>query len=358
MKRSLLLGLIVVPFLFSCKPQGAVNAPSATPAKEAAKEVATEAPKTADTSAVLAKINGIDVTDEEVTALVKKRLQKVESQIFDIKRDGLDEIIEEKLIVAEAKKRGITADELMKKELTVEEPSEQEITTFYSMYKDRFKGKPLDEVKPQLLAQLRSTKARALHEQFIDKLKKEASIEINMERPRIEVSVDDDPSQGPKDAPITLVEFSEFQCPYCNKARSVVAKIMETYKGKVHYVFRDFPLSFHKMATKAAEAANCANDQGKYWPYNANLFEHQSELGVDKLKEYAKTQGLNTKKFDECLDSGKYTAEIEKDINEGAAAGVTGTPAYFINGVFISGAQPFENFKSIIDEELTRLKVK
>jgi len=356
MKRSIIFSFLLLPLLVACKGQGSGhNASNENSVKASQNEVKVAA---SDSNPVLAKINGIEVTDAEVTALVKKRLQKVESQIFEIKRDGLDEIIDDKLVEAEAKKRSVSVDELLKKELTVEEPSEQEIQTFYTMFKQRFNNKSLDEVKPQLLAQLRSTKSRALREQFMEKLRKEASVEVLMERPRIEVSVDDDPIKGPSDAPITIVEFSEFQCPYCHKARAVVNRILDTYKDKVRYTFRDFPLSFHKMAPKAAEAANCAGEQGKYWEYNEYLFEHQSELAEDKLKDHAKAVGLNVDKFTTCLTSGKFADEIEKDINDGMAAGVSGTPAYFINGIFISGAQPFENFQKIIDEELTRLKVK
>ncbi len=350
MKRMIPLSLFFIPLLLACKPGNQVVAPAAVPS--------TVAVQTAPTNSgdVLARVNGVDITDAEVTGVIKKRLQKIESQIFDIKRDGLEDIIEDKLIEAEAKKQGIDPAELVKKELTVEEPSEQEIESFYAMFKQRFGNKTIDEVKPQLVAQLRATKSRAMKEQFIDRLKKEAKVEVLMERPRIEISVDDDPSQGPKDAPITIVEFSEFQCPYCKRTRETLKQIMETYKDKVHYVFRDFPLSFHKMAPKAAEAANCAGDQGKYWEYNTALFEHQPDLAEDRLKVYAKDLGLNTTKFEECLSSGKFAAEIEKDISDGAEAGVSGTPAYFINGIFLSGAQPFENFKAIIDDELARKK--
>ncbi len=360
MKHLVLIFLSLVLFS-ACKPQsgatgagttGSAQQPSTT--TPPAQATTATAPSTEQT--VWAKINGESVNDAEVYEQVKSRLKKLESQIFDIKRGGLNDVIEEKLLKSEADKRHVSVDDLLKKEAKVEEPSEQEIQTFYSMFKEKFGDQTLDKVKPQLVAQIKSTRAAAVREQFIDKLKKDAKIEILMQRPRIEVSVDDDPSQGKKDAPITLIEFSEYQCPFCKRTRPTIQKIMDTYKDKVQYVFRDFPLSFHKQAPVAALAANCANEQGKYWEYNKELFEQQPNLSDDNLKEYAKKLGLNTKKFDECLGSGKYQSEIDKDIQDGSNAGVTGTPAYFINGIFISGAQPFENFKEIIDEELMMKK--
>ncbi len=177
------------------------------------------------------------------------------------------------------------------------------------------------------------------------------------ERNKAELSVDDDPSIGPKDAPITIIEFSDYQCPFCARAEPAVKRILESYKGKVNFVYRDFPLSFHQYAQKAAEASECADEQGKFWQYHDILFEKQQEWssgGVSKLKEYAIGLGLDSKKFDECLDSGIYANEVQKDIEDGQNYGVSGTPAFFINGIEVSGAQPFDVFQKIIDSELNK----
>lgn len=340
--------------------KGEVGAPekaqAAAPEVKEAEEPAKPEPK--DESPVLAKINGKPITDAEVYERVKNRLRKLESQMFDIKMKGLTRMIDEKLLETEAEKRKISTDELVKKEVEskVVEPTEKEIDDFYAKFKDRLKNQPLEKVKSRLIAQIKAEKRQNAYSKLVDKLEKKAKVEILIERPRVEISVDDDPSQGKKGAPITLIEFSDFQCPFCKRVRPTLSKIMDTYKGKVYYVFRDFPLSFHKNAEKAAQAANCAGDQDKYWKYNTHIWENQRELQIEKLKEYAKTLGLNESKFNECLDSDKYADEIAKDMKEGSAAGVTGTPAYFVNGIFISGAQPFENFKDIIDTELKMRK--
>jgi len=168
---------------------------------------------------------------------------------------------------------------------------------------------------------------------------------------------DDDPAKGNDNAPVTIVEFSDFQCPFCAKFYTqTLPQIEEEYikTGKARLVYRDFPLDSHKNSQKAAEASECADDQGKFWEMHNIMFDNQDSIGVSSLKKYAENIGLDTAKFNECLDSGKYQAEVQKDLADGQKYGVTGTPAFFINGRLVSGAQPFDVFKGIIDEELSR----
>ncbi len=171
----------------------------------------------------------------------------------------------------------------------------------------------------------------------------------------VEVSLDDDAVKGSADAPVTIVEFSDFECPFCGKyVRETYSKIVSEYidTGKVKYVFRDFPLDFHLNAQKASEAAECAGEQGKYWEMHDVLFENQDALDVETLKMYAVSLGLDTEEFNTCLDSGAMADEVKADMADGQKYGVSGTPAFFINGKMISGAQPFEVFKAEIDAAL------
>jgi protein-disulfide isomerase len=161
---------------------------------------------------------------------------------------------------------------------------------------------------------------------------------------------------GPKNAPITIIEFTDYECPFCGRVRPTITQIMDKYKGKVRYVLRDYPLPFHGNAKKASEAAHCAGDQKKYWEMNKLLFQNQKTLGVGELKKYAKDIGLNTGKFDKCLDSGKYTKKVDENQAYGSKVGVNGTPAFFINGIVLSGAQPVGAFTEIIDAELADKK--
>lgn len=174
---------------------------------------------------------------------------------------------------------------------------------------------------------------------------------------RVQVSADDDPAIGAKNAQVTIIEFSDFECPFCGRALPTVKQVLKDYEGKVRVVYRDFPLSFHPNAQKAAEAAECADDQGKFWEYHDKLFANQQALTVDNLKQYAKDLGLDAAKFNSCLDSGKYASEVQKDMAAGSAAGVSGTPTFFIgndeNGYqMIVGAQPYAVIKAAIDAEL------
>lgn len=159
---------------------------------------------------------------------------------------------------------------------------------------------------------------------------------------------------GPKDAKVTIAEFSDFECPFCGKAEESVTQVMEKYAGKVRLVFRHFPLDFHPNAPKAAEASMCANDQGKFWDMHKVLFANRSALGVEDLKKHAASIGLDAAKFAECLDGSKMKALVEKDKKDGAEVGVSGTPAFFINGKLLSGAQPFSEFEKVIEAELKK----
>ncbi len=171
---------------------------------------------------------------------------------------------------------------------------------------------------------------------------------------RVDVSADDDPARGPEDARVTVIEFADFQCPYCGRFHSqTLPLILQEYGDRIRFVYRDFPLTAsHPFAEKAAEAGECAHEQGKFWEYHDVLYLNQGALDRASLGRYAQNLGLDTGTFDRCLDSGKYAAEVANDLQAGAAAGVRGTPAFFVNGELISGAQPYNVFKTAIDAAL------
>lgn len=180
---------------------------------------------------------------------------------------------------------------------------------------------------------------------------------IPSQEARIQVSADDDAIEGNKNAEVTIIEFSDYECPFCARFYSqTLGQIRENYidTGKVKLIYRDFPLSFHANAQKAAEAAECAGEEGdeKYYEMHNLLFEKGVSGGVNSFKQYAKDIDLDTESFNECLDSGKMTSEVQKDFSEGQQAGVRGTPAFFINGKMISGAQPYSVFQQAIEQEL------
>ncbi len=178
----------------------------------------------------------------------------------------------------------------------------------------------------------------------------------------VNVSIDDDPMKGDKKAPVTIVEFSDFECPYCARFyKDTYKKLVSEYvnKGKVRFVYRDFPLGFHNNAKPASIAANCAREQGgdtAYFKYHDKLYENQSSLGAANFKKWAKELNLDLVKFDKCLIDKKQSDEVDKDFKDGQSYGVSGTPAFFVNGKKVTGAQPFSIFKSLIEEELKKVK--
>jgi protein-disulfide isomerase len=186
------------------------------------------------------------------------------------------------------------------------------------------------------------------------KLRENAEVTIDLEPPRIMVATTG-PSRGSKDAPITIVEFSDYQCPFCGRAEPVMEDVLSRYPGQVRLVFRHLPLGFHKNARPAAEASVCAENQGRFWEYHALLFQNQKALGAEALEKYAVDAGLDVEDFKTCLTDEPTRARVEEDLREAREAGASGTPAFFVNGIPLSGALPAEAFVKIIDEELARL---
>jgi len=174
---------------------------------------------------------------------------------------------------------------------------------------------------------------------------------------KVQVSADDDPVKGSKASKVTIIEFGDFQCPYCGVFfKQVLPELESRYieTGKAKLVYRDLPLSFHQYAQKAAEAAECADEQGKFWLYHDKIFENQNSLETTSLKRYAADLKLEATKFNQCLDSGKMASEVQKDLADGQKYGVSGTPSFFINGTILEGAQPFSDFEKIIEQELKK----
>ena len=304
---------------------------------------------------VAATVGGETITMDDLDAAAKSQLQKVDTEIYRIRKRVLDGLVEEKLIDEAAKKKGMSAEKFMAEEVDakVTAPTDEEIKALYDSSKDRL-GKPFDEVKGQIAEYLKTNRAMRARADMIASLRKDADVKINLAPPRVTIDTKDAPAMGEDNAEITLVEFSDYQCPYCKRVRPSIWRLMDEYKGKLRYVFMDFPLQFHKDAKKAHEAAHCAGDQGKYFEYNRKIFDNQAKIGIDDLKGYAKDLQLKTAEFDACLDSGKNAKVVEEFAKRGANAGVSGTPAYFVNGIMLSGAMPYESFKELIDQELKK----
>ncbi len=304
----------------------------------------------------VATVGGTPITREQLEKHVKPKLVEIENQRFEILSDGLDELISEQLITLEAKGRNVTAEQLVASEITakVAEPTDAEIQKVYDDNKAQLQGQTLEQVKPRVVEFLKQQKGAERQNAFIDELKAKHKTTVALKAPKVDVATAGRPARGGDDkAPVTIIEFSDYECPYCKNAEETVKQVMKTYGDKVRFVYRHYPLEFHQNARPAAEAAACAAAQGKFWEYHDKLWT-LSDLSAAKLKTTAGELGLDQAKFDECFAKKQFTADIDKDMADASSVGVTGTPAFFINGRMLSGAQPFEKFKQIIDEELAR----
>ncbi|MFN7964554.1 MAG: thioredoxin domain-containing protein [Acidobacteriota bacterium] len=309
---------------------------------------------------VAAKVGDKVITRAELNEKAASSLAQVRAQEYKVLKDTLDQMINDQLVAEAAKKAGKTPEEYEKDRIDskLTEPTDAEISAFYEQVKARAGGQTLEQLKPRLVENLKQQQGAKLYGDMISELRKAASVAVLLDPPRATVSVDNDPGQGPADAPITMIAFSDYQCPFCKRVEPTVHDVLAKYPGKIRYVFRDYPLSFHQFAQKAGEAAGCADEQGKFWEMHEKLFANNTALAVDNLKQYAKDLGLNADQFNQCLDGGKRAQEVSEDFNAGNLAGVSGTPAFFINGRFINGAVPLENFTEVIDEELARADAK
>src|SRR5262249_14971527 len=218
---------------------------------------------------------------------------------------------------------------------------------------------PFDDVKEEIANFIKERKSESALKAYTDQLRAEAKVETMLPPAALpKVAVDAvGPSKGTASAPVTIIEFSDYECPFCGKAEPMVKEILKQYDGKVRLVYREFPLQMHSHAQKAAEAALCAQDQGKYWELHEKLFENQRALEVSDLKGYAKDVGLDDARFSQCLDSGSKAKEVEASQKAGDEAGVNGTPAFFINGRPLFGAVPIDEMKQLIEAELAEKKL-
>jgi len=307
----------------------------------------------------VATIGGKTITRTELEKHVRPKLIEIENERYEALKEGLDELIATELITQEAKTRGTDPATMLKQEVDAKltAPTDEEIQRIYDENKDELGGASLESVKPRIVEYLKEAKKQERRDAFIKELRTKHKTTVALRPPLVEVATAGRPERGGgAKAPVTIIMFSDYQCPFCKRGEDVVDKVLKTYGDKVRLVFRDFPLPMHPDARPAAEAAACANAQGKYWEYHAKLFENQSALGAPKLKEYAQQVGLDATKFDQCVKDRTFKDAIDKDLEDGARAGVSGTPGFFVNGRTLSGAQPFEAFKELIDEELAAAK--
>jgi protein-disulfide isomerase len=310
----------------------------------------------APTADAVARVGPVVIREAELEAMVHAQLLHLRAEEYNIKKRALDQRLERLVLEQEAAERHLSLEELTRLEVEAKARPvmREEARAAYEQAGDRLKGTEEDKALQQITDGLMRQRRAERRAEFVAELKARRGARIFLEPARIPVDAGDNPAAGPAGAPVTLVAFSDFQCPYCKAGAATLALLRARYGDKLRVVFRDFPLPFHKDAVKAAEAAACAAEQGRFWQMHDRLFANQKSLAVADLKRYAGELGLKEDAFSQCLDSGLQAAHWQRNKEDGARYGVSGTPAFFVNGRPLSGAQPFEAFAQIVDEELER----
>ena len=321
--------------------------------------------KPAPQAGSIAKIAG-EVFDEkslfgtEGDAAVK--YIELRQQLYEAVIDQVKKKMSDQFIALEAQKAGIPTEEFVEKKITKGKITitKADIEAFIKE-RDWSRDRVTPEFEERIKGFLSEIKKAKMVDDYVANLSKSNPVEIYVDRPEgIAVEPGDSPIWGDKDAPVTIVEFSDFQCPFCKKAAATVDEVKKAFKGKVKLYFRHFPLPGHPEARPAAEASLCVNEQGesKFWKFHDILFKNQRELKAEDLEKHAKAAGANPTKFKECVEQKKFAAKVDEDLAYGEKVGVRATPTFFIDGWIVSGAQPFEKFGEVINDSLDRKKAK
>ena len=318
----------------------------------------------ADRAKVLATVNDKQITAGNIEDSLRPLIFSVQEQVYALRKQDLELKINDTLLAHEAQKKSVTTRALLDSEVSakVAKVTDADAQAFYDQNKERISG-DFAQTKAQIIQYLQERREREATVTYADLLRRASKVEINLTAPVapvLSITTDDQPVKGNPNAVVTIVEFTDFECPGCARQHPVLERIVSEYGDRVRLVVRDFPLSQHANAYKAAEAAEAAREQGKYWEYAAVLFRNQSALSVDKLRQYATEVGLDRAKFDKSLDSGKLAEKVQRDLMDGRKLGVNGTPSIFINGKRVSD-NSYESVKSAIETVLkaeTALKSK
>jgi protein-disulfide isomerase len=304
---------------------------------------------------VAARVGDEVITVAELDAQIKEDLWKRQTgdgnpaKVHDLRMASVNKLVGQRALDAEAKKRGLTTDAMLEAEFKALPPvDDAAVKAFYDQNAAQMQGRPLEAVAPQIRSHLENEEKRKVVEAIIAK----TDTKIELVRPRVSVS-GTGPARGPADARVTIVEFSDFQCPFCQRAKPVLDEVEKRHPNDVRIVYRHLPLdSIHPRARPSAEASACAADGNKFWEYHDRLFANTKALTDADLRKYAAEVGLDSAAFDECVRTRRHRATVEADVNEAKKLGITGTPAFLVNGVMLSGLKSADELDAVIKEEL------
>jgi protein-disulfide isomerase len=300
----------------------------------------------------VAEINGTTVTWAELEQQRADNLYAARRQYYQAERKALDDLVDQRLLELQARKENVTVAELLKRHVdsqVAKDPTDEELKIIYDASGST---EPFEKVRSELIEQIRQLRLAKASTAYAKELRAEAKLSITLPEPRVKLDLNGVAFRGPKDAPVVVVEFADYQCPYCKQIEPQLEKLKSEYGDKVTFAFKDFPLPNHTHAGKLAEAADCAGVQGKFWNFHDYLFNDMKDFDMAQIKEHARSLGMNGAAFDSCVDSDGEATKIKQDQTEGTHLGITGTPTLFINGRYLSGAAKYETIRDMVQEEL------
>jgi protein-disulfide isomerase len=297
---------------------------------------------------VVAEVGGVKVTMAELEQEESARLLSAHYQYYQAETRALNELIDKKLLEQKAKSENLTLEQLVERDIKsqVKDPTEDQMKVYYEGLET---DQPYDAVRGKILEKIRQLRTEKARSAYVSVLRVQTTVYITLAPPRANVDLQNAQMIGPQKAPVTIVEFADYECPYCQKVAAEVKKLQADLSDKVAFTYKDFPI--HSRSEKAAEAARCAGKQGKFWELHDELF-HSKELDVDQLKAQARALKLDSSEFDKCLDSGEEAEAVDRDHKEGTRLGISGTPSFFINGHFMSGALDYATLRQIVEQQL------
>jgi protein-disulfide isomerase len=341
------LAAVILALLAGCSVPGGKGAANTSSSSSAATST--------DRATVLAVVEGRPITLAEVDERAEGRMAHVRQEEYEVRRDVLDELIADRLIDAEASREGVSRKVLVQREVDdkIPTPDPAQVALIYDHNKDRFAGQSREQAVAHIRSLLVDRAKADRRTTWEGELRQKGDVAVHLDPPRLSVDIPRDaPATGASDPRVTVVEFTDYQCPFCHQAQSTIDEVLDHYKDKVRLVHLDFPLDFHPGAMPAARAARCAGEQDRFWPYHHNLMTQKGALDEADLESRAAALHLAPGPFAKCLASDRHDAAIMADLEQGKKLGVTGTPAYLVNGRMITGARPYDDFAAVIDDEL------
>ncbi len=300
---------------------------------------------------VIATVGGTNLTLSDFEEKSAGSLFQANNTYYQAERKALDQVIDDYLLQQAARRENLSLEQLLEKHVTSTLPKDPSEEALHVYYEGLDSNQPFEEVRGQILEHVREVRKAKARAAYLQSLRSEANVMVRLAPPRADMDLHDTPMRGPRNATVTIVEFADYECPYCQQVHPELKKLETQYPGRLTFAFKDTPLPMHSKAEKAAEGAHCAGLQGKFWEYHDMLFDSK-QLDPTDLKQDARKLGLDGAAFDKCLDSGEEAGRVKSQLEQAQKLGLSGTPSFFINGRFLSGAVTYDALREVVEQEL------